>query len=72
MRRTAIFITISLAALPAFAQMKVKSKAEGQAVNALLQAQDPDTRIKAATDLIEKYADTQFKPYALYLEADAY
>lgn len=74
MRRIAIFMTISLAALPAFAQkqMKVKSKAEGAAVNAMLQAQDPDARIKAADDLITKYADTDFKAYALYLEADAY
>ena len=74
MRRIAILMTISLAALPAFAQkqMKVKSKGEGTAVNAMLQAQDPDARIKAADDLITKYADTEFKPYALYLEADAY
>lgn len=65
---------VSLFALSAFAQtgMKVKSKKEGEAVNAMLQAQDPDSRIKAADTLITTFADTQFKPYALYLEADAY
>ena len=52
--------------------MKPKSKGEETAVRAMLGAQDPDARIKAADDLITKFADTEFKPYALYLEADAY
>ncbi|HVW86117.1 MAG TPA: hypothetical protein VHB50_15615, partial [Bryobacteraceae bacterium] len=73
MRRTATITMILLAGTLAFAQQKkVKSKAEGEAVNAMLQAQDPDGRIKAADALITKFADTEFKSYALYLEADAW
>ncbi len=75
MRRSAVLAVISLAATLAFAQtkqMKPKSKGEETAVRAMLGAQDPDARIKAADDLITKFADTEFKPYALYLEADAY
>lgn len=53
-------------------QLKPKSPKEGAAINALLQAQDPDMRIKAADDLITNFADTEFKSYALYLEAEAY
>ena len=75
MRRLAVLAVISLAATSAFAQqkpIKPKSKAEGAAINAMLQAQDPDSRIKAADDLITKYADTEAKPLALFMEADAY
>jgi tetratricopeptide (TPR) repeat protein len=74
MRRFAILAIVFAAATPAFPQgeLKIKSKGEGVAVNAMLTAQDPDARIKAADELITKYADTQFKPYALYLEAEAY
>jgi len=79
MRRFATLTTVlfagSVAGSIAFAQttgIKPKSKGEETAVRAMLGAQDPDTRIKAADDLITKYADTGYKPYALYLEADAY
>ncbi len=76
MRRYAILTAVLLAATAqAFAQgkqMKVKSKKEAEAVQALLQAPDPTARIKAAEELITKFADTDFKGYALYLEADAY
>ena len=67
-------VTIGLIAgsLAMAQQMKVKSKGEGTAVNAMLSAQDPDARIKAAEDLLAKYADTSFKAYALYIEADAW
>jgi len=54
---------------------KVKSKAEAEAVNALMQqanARSADGVIKAADDLVEKFSDTQFKEVALYLEATAY
>src|SRR5436853_65212 len=50
-----------------------KSVAESQAVLALNQAQgNPDATIKAAEDLLTKYADTSFKEIALYMEAMAY
>jgi tetratricopeptide (TPR) repeat protein len=51
---------------------RVKSQAEAQAVQALGQAQDADTVIKAAEDLLTKFADTDFKDVALLMEARAY
>ena len=52
----------------------VKSKGEQEAVQALFQAQQagPDAIIKAADDLLSKYADSDFKEIALYVEAVAY
>jgi tetratricopeptide (TPR) repeat protein len=50
-----------------------KSPAESQAVMALIQAQgSPDNTIKAAEDLLSKFADTSFKETALLAEAHAY
>lgn len=78
MRRFAILTVLSLAGTLAFGQVKqpkVKSKAEGQAIQALQQAQqggDPDGIIKAADELLTKFADTDFKAYTLGVEADAY
>ena len=76
MRRFAVLSTIVLlAGTLAFAQKKVKSKSELAAIQALQQAQqagDADGIIKAADDLITKYADTEFKGYALGVEAEAY
>jgi tetratricopeptide (TPR) repeat protein len=76
MRPFAAVTVVLLAASLAFGQakppLKPKSNAEAKAVNAMLTAQDPDSRIKAADELITKYADTPFKSLALYLEADAY
>jgi tetratricopeptide (TPR) repeat protein len=72
-RSVLAIVTVGLVAGSlAMAQMKVKSRGEGTAVNAMLGATDPDARIKAAEDLLAKYADTSFKAYALYIEADAW
>lgn len=68
------------AAPPAPAAAKApapKSKAELDAVNALIAAAntpqpEPDKAIAAAEALLTKYADTEFKGVALYIEADAY
>lgn len=50
-----------------------KSVAESQAVLALNQAQgNPDATIKAAEDMLTKFADTSFKEIALYMEAISY
>lgn len=49
-----------------------KSKSELEAIQAMLSAQDPDARIKAAENLLTKYADTDYKALALYVEATAY
>jgi tetratricopeptide (TPR) repeat protein len=63
-------------ALPAlFAEQKPpapKSKAELEAIQTMLGAQDPDAMIKAAENLLTKYADTDFKALALYVESTAY
>jgi tetratricopeptide (TPR) repeat protein len=56
-------------------QMAPKSKAELETLQALFTAQqagDFDGVIKAADELITKFADTDFKETALYMEADAY
>jgi tetratricopeptide (TPR) repeat protein len=51
-----------------------KSKGEETAVRALFQsqAQSPDDQIAAAEALLSKYADTDYKGFALELEAEAY
>jgi len=56
------------------AQIKPKSKEEAEAVQALAAAesQSPDAVIKAAEDLLAKFADTEYKEVALLMEADAY
>ena len=51
---------------------KVKSKAEGEAVNAVLTATTPDQRIAAADSLLSKYKDTEFKSVALQMAGEAY
>ncbi len=50
-------------------QLKVKSQKEGEAIQAMFQAQDPDGRIAAAMNLITKFADTDFKSTAFYIAA---
>jgi len=50
-----------------------KSKGEVEALQALQAAgNDPDKAIAAAEALITKFADTDFKAIALFIEADAY
>jgi tetratricopeptide (TPR) repeat protein len=51
-----------------------KSKGEETAVRALFQsqAQSPDDMIAAAEALVSKYADSDYKGFALELEAEAY
>jgi tetratricopeptide (TPR) repeat protein len=50
---------------------KVKSKKEAEAVQAVQNAKTPDDRIAAVDALITKFADTQFKSWALEMAADA-
>jgi tetratricopeptide (TPR) repeat protein len=54
------------------AQIKPKSKAEGEALNAMFTAQTADARIAAAENLLTKFADSDFKSTALYFEAVSY
>ncbi len=57
---------------PIAKQPQVKSQKEAQAVMAIVNAQDPDARIKAANDLVNNFADSEFKPLALYFAAVSY
>ncbi|MBL8295273.1 MAG: tetratricopeptide repeat protein [Bryobacterales bacterium] len=50
---------------------KVKTPKEGEAIQALLQAQGPDARIAAAENLLTKFADTEFKTFALQLATES-
>jgi tetratricopeptide (TPR) repeat protein len=59
-------------ASPVAPQPSVKSQEEGQAVMVMMQAQDPDSRIKAAEELLQNFADTEFKSIALYFAAISY
>jgi len=63
-----------LAQAPAAAKgPTVKSKAEGEALQAIQAAQgNPDATIAACETLITKFADSDFKGIVLYMEADAY
>ncbi|MEO8657587.1 MAG: hypothetical protein ABI693_03915 [Bryobacteraceae bacterium] len=66
---------ITCGAILLFGQGKApapKSQKEAEAINAMFTAQDPDSQIKAAEALLTKYADTDFKGLALYVEANAY
>ncbi len=77
MRRfAALAITLAAGSVLAFGQgRKVKSKDEATAIVALQTAQqsgNADAVIKAADDLVTKFADTEFKAYALGAEAEAY
>ena len=63
---------MALAATLAFGQGKQptpKSQKEQEAVMAVFQAQDPDARIAAAENLLQKFADTEFKAIALQVAA---
>src|ERR1700679_105074 len=84
--RRLVFLTLCLlAASVAFAQKKgstpapaapagpgPKSQAEVQAINAAIQAQTADDRIKAVDDLITKFPNTDFKSFALVMEAESW
>lgn len=76
MKRTFLTgVLVMAAVVPGLmAQMKPKSSAEAEMVRALgaAQSQGPDAVIKAAEDLIEKFADTEYKEVALLMEATAY
>ena len=76
MKRTFLTGVLVMAAAVSglLAQAKPKSTAEADAIKALYAArtQSPEATIKAAEDLIGKFADTAYKQDALLLEADAY
>lgn len=68
-------VTGSLAAALLMAQAKApapKSQKEVDALNEMFQATDNDGRIKAANELLTKFADTDFKGLALYMITTSY
>jgi tetratricopeptide (TPR) repeat protein len=68
-------VTGSVAAAFLLAQDKQpapKSQKEVDALNAMFKATDNDGRIKAANELLTKFADTDFKALALYMIATSY
>ena len=66
----ALALAIGLPGL--MAQPKAKSKAEGEALQAMFAAQTADARIAAAENVLTKFADTDFKATAYYFEAVSY
>lgn len=57
---------------PVAKQPAVKSKEEAEAIMAMFNAKDTDSRIKAGEDLVQKFADTDFKGLALFFIAASY
>jgi tetratricopeptide (TPR) repeat protein len=81
MRRSVLLTLCLLVATMAFAQGQKKGQnnafgpktpAEQQAVQAMLQAQTADDKIKAVDELVEKFPNTAYKAFALEQEAEAY
>jgi tetratricopeptide (TPR) repeat protein len=52
---------------PVAPQPKVKSQKEADAIMAIQNALDPDSRMKAVDELITKFSDTEFKAIALQM-----
>lgn len=74
MKRVAILTTalaVLALTLPAQKPPQIKSQKEAEAWNAVVNAQDPDSRIAAVENLLTKFADTELKPYALSIATDS-
>ncbi len=73
MKKLATIALAAALAVPALAQKQpqVKSQKEAEAVQAVFNAQDPNARIAAAENLLQKFHDTDFKGLALYLATEA-
>lgn len=63
--------SLLLAQTPNNAGPKPKSEKERQAILAIQNATDPDARIAASEALLTKFADTDYKIYALQAEASS-
>ena len=60
------FFCAAMLALPALMMaQKPKSQKEAEAVNAIIQAKTPDEKMAAVDNLIMKFADSEFKIWAL-------
>jgi tetratricopeptide (TPR) repeat protein len=69
MKKFLLSVAVLLMSLPLAAQKQPqpKSQKEVDALMAIQNAQDPDSRIAAVENLLTKFADTEFKGFALYL-----
>jgi tetratricopeptide (TPR) repeat protein len=72
MNRFGIAILLALVTVMSLVAQKKMSKGEYDAYMAMAQATDVDGRIKAAENLVTKYADSSFKGYAFYVMAVSY
>ena len=75
MNRTLLLCSLAALTLGAgitSAQPKPKSQKEVAVLQQMFSATDPDAKIAAAEDLLNNYADSDFKGYALLVEAGAY
>jgi hypothetical protein len=70
MRTTKILAAFAVAAALMLGQ-KVKSKGEGEALQAIQAEQDPTAKMAKVDAFIQKYADTEFKEWALTRAAEA-
>ena len=68
----ALALVSGMTGLMAQKQPMAKSQKELEAIKLMFGAQDPDARIKAADELMTKFADTEFKTLAMYLMAASY
>lgn len=68
---TRILTAVCCAVPLLFAQPKPKSQKEVEALLAIQNAKTPDERISAVNNLIDKFADTEFKSWALEAAAEA-
>jgi len=64
-----IAATATLLASVAMAQPKPKSQKEVDALMAIQSAVDPDARIAAVENLLTRFADTEYKSFALFVAA---
>lgn len=64
--------TLTLGAGLLSAQPKPKSQKEVEVLQKMFGATDPDAKIAAAEELLNNYADSDFKPYALLIETGVY
>jgi hypothetical protein len=66
------FFAAAMLALPALMMaQKPKSQKEVDAINAVIQSKTPDDRMAAVDNLVQKFADTEFKVWALNAAANA-
>jgi tetratricopeptide (TPR) repeat protein len=72
MGAVAAILACGAMAQPAPKARAIKTPAEGQALNTMIQAATPDARIAAAEDFVVRFPQSDFKALAFYAEAQSY